>query len=82
MRSIFDGGSRGEDTTWVLTPYDQRLERLRHAKARIMSIPSILERTRECPDGDEAVREVFRTQGTVKGMWKFMDQPYTKYMPI
>lgn len=70
----------GEGTVYVLTPYDERTERLPHTEARVMSMSWVVEPTGECPDGQMGVREVFRTSGNVRGMWRMVDRPLTGYL--
>ncbi|KAH6715572.1 heterokaryon incompatibility protein-domain-containing protein [Leptodontidium sp. MPI-SDFR-AT-0119] len=84
MRAIFDirWDDDDEEVKWVLTPYDQKSERLPHAEARAMSMSWAVEPTGDCPDGKEGAREVLRTKGAVRGMWRFMDLPLTQYLLI
>ncbi|KAH6699997.1 hypothetical protein BKA61DRAFT_681989 [Leptodontidium sp. MPI-SDFR-AT-0119] len=83
LRAIFDiRWDDGEEVKWVLTPYDQKSERLPHAEARAMSMSWVVEPTGDCPDENEGVREVLRTMETAKGMWRFMDLPFTQYLLV
>lgn len=95
MRAVFDVNSilkakeklEGEEgnmegATFVLTPYDERTERIPHTDARAMSMSWLVQPTGECPDGKEGVREVFRTSGNVRGMWRMMDRPLTEYLLV
>lgn len=68
-----------EEPIYVLTPWNQRTERLPHAEARAMSMSWIVVPTGEMPDGEQGIREVFGTRGLVRGMWKLLDQPVTEY---
>lgn len=43
----------GEEVKWVLTPYNQKSERLPHAEARSLSMSWVVEPTGKCPDGKE-----------------------------
>ncbi|KAK0099757.1 hypothetical protein ONS95_013350 [Cadophora gregata] len=80
MRAVFDvQWDRDEQVKWLFTPYDQKTERLPHAEARSLSMSWVVEPTGQSPVGKEGAREVLRTKGTVKGMWKFMDSPMTQY---
>ncbi|PVH81654.1 hypothetical protein DL98DRAFT_571010 [Cadophora sp. DSE1049] len=83
MRAVFNlQWDEGEQVKWVFTPYDQISERLPHAEARSLSMSWIVKPTEQCPDGKEGVRQVLRTKGTVKGMWRFMDSPMTRYLLV
>ena len=57
----------GEQVQWVLTQYDQKSERLPHAEARSLSMSWVVEPTGECPDGEEGVREMLRTERASEG---------------
>jgi hypothetical protein len=75
-------GSKVEDGKEVLvvTPYDPKSERLPHSEARTMSMSWVVETTSEgIKDEEEGVREVFKTKGMVKGMWRFLDRPRMSY---
>ena len=78
MRAIFDI-DWSDGGTLVLTPYDQRTERMPHAEARAMSMSWLVEATGTYPDAKGGIREILRTKKMVKGMWKFMDSPMTGY---
>ena len=83
MQAVFNlRWDEGEQVQWVLTPYDQKSERLPHAEARSLSMSWVVEPTGESSDGKDGVREVLRTKGTVKGMWPFMDSPMTRYLLV
>ncbi|KAL2068075.1 hypothetical protein VTL71DRAFT_16173 [Oculimacula yallundae] len=84
MRAVFDikWGNKEEEVQWVLTPYDPRTERLPHAEARSMSMSWLVEPTGDCPDWKDNIMEVFKTIRTVKGLWKFLDIPFTQYLVV
>ena len=85
LQATTDPCEKTSESVFVLTPYNARHERLPHSEARTMSMSWVVqprEKGIEDGAGADGIREAFCTNGMVKGMWKFLDEPAMRYMLV
>ena len=70
MRAVFNlRWDEGEQVQWVLTPYDQKSERLPHAEARSLSMSWVVEPTGESSDGKDVWGTVGVSENVIEASW-------------